>query len=137
LLQTRNDIIIVQSSGSGKSLCYTVPAILNPGKITLIIEPIVAIITNQVLSLRSKGIDVVALGTPAGANKLTNFLRVMITYKLTPEYLFGNPPDGNYSGSVGQLKSCSNIYLVVIDEVRKIFDRMPSFRPAFDSCHVS
>ena len=39
-------------------------------------------------------------------------------------------------GSVGQfnvLKSCENVNLVVIDEVHKIFDRMPSFRPVFDS----
>jgi len=143
LLQTGNDVVIVQPTGSGKSLCYTVPALLNPGKITLVIEPIVAIITNQVLSLRSKGIDVVALGNPAGANKLANFRRVFKSPDnvpalafCTPEYLFGTPPDGNYSGSVGQfnvLKSCSNINLVVIDEAHKIFDRMPFFRPAFDS----
>ena len=73
LLQTGKDVVIVQPTGSGKSLCYTVPALLNPGKITLVIEPVVAIITNQVLSLRAKGIDAVALGRAAGANKLTNF----------------------------------------------------------------
>ena len=73
LLQTGKDVVIVQPTGSGKSLCYTVPALLNPGKITLVIEPVVAIVTNQVLSLRAKGIDAVALGRAAGANKLTNF----------------------------------------------------------------
>ena len=76
LLQTGKDVVIVQPTGFGKSLCYTVPALLNPGKITLVIEPVVAIITNQVLSLRAKGIDAVALGRAAGANKLTNFRRV-------------------------------------------------------------
>ena len=90
LLQTGKDVGIVQPTGSGKSLCYTVPALLNPGKITLVIEPVVAII----------------------------------------------PPDGTYSGSVGRfdvLKSCKNVNLVVIDEAHKIFDRMASYRPAFDS----
>ena len=143
LLQTGKDVVIVQPTGSGKSLCYTVPALLNPGKITLVIEPVVAIITNQVLSLRAKGIDAVALGRAAGINKLPNFRRVFKSSDdvpalafCTPEYLFGTPPDGSYSGSVGQfdvLKSCKNVNLVVIDEAHKIFDRMPSFRPAFDS----
>ena len=76
LLQTGKDVVIVQPTGSGKSLCYTVPALLNPGKITLVIEPVVAIITNQVLSLRAKGIDAVAIGRAAGINKLPNFRRV-------------------------------------------------------------
>ena len=108
LLQTGKGVVIVQPIGSGKSLCYTVPALLNPGKITLVIEPVVALITNQVLSLRAKGIDAVALGRAAGANKLTNFQRVFkssddvpVLAFCTPEYLFGTPPDGSYSGSVG------------------------------------
>jgi len=97
----------------------------------------VAIITNQILSLRSKGTDAVTLGW----HKLTNFRRVFKSQDdvpalafCTPEYLFGTSPD--VQGSVGQfnvLKSCSNICLIVIDEAHKIFDRMPSFRPAFDS----
>ena len=110
LLQTGKDIVIVQPTGSGKSLYYTVPALLNPRKITLVIEPVVAIITNQVLSLRAKGIDAVALGRAAGANKLTNFRRVFKSFDdvpvmgfCTPEYLFGTPPNGSYSGSVAPI----------------------------------
>ena len=55
----------------------------------------------------------------------------------TPEYLFGTPATGNYLPTTGQfdkLKGQQNILnIVVIDEVHKSFDRMPSFRPAFDS----
>ena len=137
MLQTGKDVVIVQPTGSGKSLCYTVPALLNPGKITLVIEPVVAIITNQVLSLRAKGVDAVALGRDAGINKVPNFRRVFKSSDdvpalafCTPEYLFGTLPDGTYSGSVGQfdvLKSCKNVNLVVIDKAHKIFDRMPCF----------
>lgn len=120
LLQAGNDVVIVQPTGSGKSLCYTVPALLNPGKITLIVEPVMAIITNQVLSLRSKGIDAVALGRAAGSNKLSNFRRVFkssnddvpVLAFCTPEYLFGTPPDGNYSGSVGQFNVLKSVAML-------------------------
>lgn len=47
-LQLNNDVVVVQPTGSGKSLCYTASALLNPGKVTLVIEPIVAVITDQV-----------------------------------------------------------------------------------------
>jgi len=43
-LQCGKDVIIVQPTGLGKSLCYVAPALLNPGKVTLVIEPVVAII---------------------------------------------------------------------------------------------
>ena len=101
-LQDGKDVIVVQPTGSGKSLCYVAPALLNPGKVTLVIEPVVAVITNQIQSLRSKGIDAVALGRAAGSNKLANFRRVFKSMDkdhipsiafCTPEYLFGTPAD--------------------------------------------
>ena len=67
------DVIVVQSTGSGKSLCYAASALLNPGKRILVIEPVVAVITDQVRSLKNMGFDAVALGRAAGTNKLTNF----------------------------------------------------------------
>ena len=56
------DVIMVQPTGAGKSLCYVVPTLLNPGKVTLVIEPVIAIISDQITTLTSKGIDAVALG---------------------------------------------------------------------------
>ncbi|MCY3928216.1 MAG: DEAD/DEAH box helicase, partial [Acidobacteria bacterium] len=49
-----NDVILVQPTGSGKSLCFTVPALLNPRKVCIVIEPVVAIINNQVEALQKK-----------------------------------------------------------------------------------
>ena len=77
---------------------YVAPVLLNPGKVTVVIESVVAVITNQIQSLRSKGIDSVALGRAAGSNKLTNFKRVFKSTDgndipsiafCTPVYLFG------------------------------------------------
>ena len=35
------DTIVVQPTGSGKSICFTLPPLLSPGKISLVIEPVV------------------------------------------------------------------------------------------------
>ena len=51
-----NDVILVQPTGSGKSLCFTVPALLNPRKVCIVIEPVVAIINNQVEALQKKAL---------------------------------------------------------------------------------
>ena len=119
------------------------PTLLNPGKICLVVEPVVAVITNQVDSLQKKGIDAIALGRAAGNSKSSNFRWVFqgqgkapeIAF-CTPEYLFGTPAMGSFSRTSGQysvLHSNENIFaLIAIDEAHKIFDRIPFYRPAFD-----
>ena len=97
-LHMNKNVIVVQPTGSGKSLCYVASALLNPEKVTLVIEPVVAVITDQVRSFKNMGLDAVALGRAAGNNKLTNFRRVFVDASnspllafCTPEYLFGTP----------------------------------------------
>ena len=72
-LQDGKDVIVVQATGSGKSLCYIASALLSPGKITLVIEPMVAVITNQIQNLKAKGIDAFALGNAAGKKQSGEF----------------------------------------------------------------
>ena len=125
-IQQGNDVILVQPTGSGKSLCFTFPALLNPGKVSIVIEPVVAIINNQVEALKNKGIDAVALGRAAGNKKSSNYRRVFQSSNLpdlafcTPEYLFGTPTNATFSGSCGQFHSLlaiqDNVSLVAIDE---------------------
>ena len=139
-LQAGKDVIVVQPTGSGKSACFTLFALLSP----VVIEPVVAVITNQVESLKNKGIDAVALGRAANSKKSVNFRRVFqstsdlpIIAFCTPEYLFGTPSSLSYSGTSGQFHLLLNIKdilsTVTIDEAHKIFDRMPDYRPAFDA----
>ena len=47
-LKNGKDAIIVQPTGSGKSVCFTLPALVSSKKVSFVIEPVVAIITNQV-----------------------------------------------------------------------------------------
>ena len=111
---------------------------------TLIIEPIVAIITDQVRSLRQLGLDVVVLERAAGySDKAKNYKRVLGNSSEVPQiafcipgYLFGTEANGSFPASVSQFSTLKErekvINLVVVDEAHKIFDRMPSFRPSFD-----
>ena len=48
------------------------PALLKPGKVTLVIAPVIAIVSDQINTLTSKGIDAVAVGkTPISTKNKT------------------------------------------------------------------
>ena len=140
-----NDVIVVQPTGSGKLVCFTLPALLSHGKVSLVIEPIVAIIINQVEMLQRKGIDAIALGNAAGIPKKTANYRPLFKectdlpkiVFCTPEYLFGTPSSGTYSGTSGMfhifVDNSEMFCMVTIDEAHKVFDRMPDYRSTFDS----
>ena len=69
----------MQPTGCGKSLCFVIPALCSPGKVSLVIEPAVSVITNQVDSLQKRGIQAIALGRAAGSSKSANYHRVFET----------------------------------------------------------
>ncbi len=56
----QRDALIVMPTGGGKSLCFQIPALLQPG-LTIVVSPLVALMEDQVQALRSRGIAAAAV----------------------------------------------------------------------------
>ncbi|MEX2253007.1 MAG: ATP-dependent DNA helicase RecQ [Thermoleophilaceae bacterium] len=50
------DVLLVMPTGSGKSLCYQLPALLRDD-LTIVVSPLVALMADQVQALRALGLD--------------------------------------------------------------------------------
>lgn len=59
-VMSKQDAIIILSTGGGKSLCYQLPALLAKG-LTLVVSPLVSLVEDQILQLRKLGIDASSL----------------------------------------------------------------------------
>ena len=48
------DVLAIMPTGSGKSLCYQLPALLDRG-VTLVVSPLIALMQDQCAALRARG----------------------------------------------------------------------------------
>jgi ATP-dependent DNA helicase RecQ len=64
------DVLAIMPTGSGKSLCYQLPALLRGG-LTVVVSPLIALMRNQVAQLRGYGVAAAALNSAndAGENR--------------------------------------------------------------------
>src|ERR1700704_5371134 len=67
------NVLAVMPTGSGKSLCYQLPAIARPG-LTVVISPLIALMRDQVRALSAAG---VSAGSLTSSNEPEENARVM------------------------------------------------------------
>src|ERR1700731_5157557 len=56
------DVLAIMPTGSGKSLCYQLPALLRDD-LTVVVSPLIALMRNQVAQLTSYGIAAASLNS--------------------------------------------------------------------------
>lgn len=129
----QQDTIVLLPTGSGKSIVYQLAGLLMPG-ITVVVDPIVALIDDQVLGLKRYGINR-ALGI-SGRSASRQERSTLLLRLERGEYQFVlHSPERlqipEYRQTLLALREFSMINLAVIDEAHCVSEWGHDFRPAY------
>ncbi|CAK5264893.1 unnamed protein product [Mycena citricolor] len=140
------DIVCVMPTGGGKSLTYQLPALLNPG-CTLVVSPLISLITDQILHLREAGIEAVKItgGTPKAEareinsrlvamaqNRPTQGREIKLCY-VTPEKIAKSK---TFMSMLQKLVDGGRLARIVIDEAHCVSQLGHDFRPDYQKLHI-
>lgn len=125
-----NDTFVIMPTGGGKSLCYQLPALLTEGT-TIVVSPLIALMKNQVDSIRSFGSERgIAHFLNSSLNKgEAEQVRSDIKAGIT-KLLYVAPESLNKQENIDFFKSV-NITMVAIDEAHCISEWGHDFRPEY------
>ena len=127
---SEKDVLALMPTGGGKSLCFQIPALAKEG-ICIVVSPLIALIHNQVATLKERGIKAIALTGGISFEEVNNLL---------DNCLFGNykflylSPERLQQEIVRDRIQQMNVNLIAIDEAHCISQWGHDFRPAYLEC---
>ena len=119
------NVLAIMPTGSGKSLCYQVPALARDG-LTLVISPLVALMRDQVSALKQNGVAAGALTSASSEDERDEILQHLRNGTL--KLLYMAPERLEYAQG---MLTRANVKFIAVDEAHCVSQWGHDFRPDY------
>jgi ATP-dependent DNA helicase RecQ len=124
-----DNVLAVMPTGSGKSMCFQLPALIRDG-LTVVVSPLVALMEDQVAALRLAGIEAGTINS--SRPRETNVATWRDVAAGTLRLLYIAPERLMTERMIGALRKLP-VSMIAIDEAHCISRWGPSFRPDYEN----